>query len=297
MLPAPSREYLPWYVLGAQYVLLGGAAYLSDGTAWQIALLLVGALAAWSWVHHLRRSRAILDTPTSRIASSAQGYAEMLGNARAISNQPLLSPLSGLPCVWYRYLLYRRVNDHWEFDSEGVSDTPFLLDDGTGLCQIDPAGAEILSSHRERRRVGDRRYIEWLLLEGDLLYALGDFSTAGGAHANLDAEADYQQVLTAWKADPKGLQERFDFDGNGEIDAQEWALARAAAKREVGRQHGQLRDVPAQHYLNKPASGRPYVLSNLSPESMGRTHARWSHIQLAILLAACVGLAFSISAQ
>ena len=297
ILPGVNREYLPWYVLGTQYVLLGGAAYVSDASAWQAALVGVAILAAWSWLHHLRHSRAILDTPTARIASAAQGYVELLGKARPLPDGPQISPMSGLPCLWYRYQLYRRVANRWEYDGEWESEAPFLLDDGSGVCQVDPGGADILSSHRESRRVGDRRYVEWLLLEGDRLYALGEFSTSGGAHAHLDTEEDYQKVLTAWKADQKGLQLRFDLDGDEEIDDEEWQLARQAARREVERWHDELRREPARHYLAKPAGGRPYVLSNLSPESLGRSHARWSRIQLAVLAAVSVGLAVAISSR
>jgi hypothetical protein len=44
---------------------------------------------------------------------------------------------------------------------------------------------------------------------------------------------DVSDLLSEWKKDPVQPKKRFDLDGNGEIDMQEWELARHAAFRGV----------------------------------------------------------------
>ena len=61
----------------------------------------------FAWLSVLRRHRLIVGTPTSRIASAAQGYVELLGNARR-EGAPILSKYLLLPCLWYRYKVERK---------------------------------------------------------------------------------------------------------------------------------------------------------------------------------------------
>ncbi len=288
------REHLPRWVLGAQAMLLGIGLVLQDGTGWLALLAAIGLLGLWAWQYMFRRGRAILDTPTSRVASAAQGYVELEGRAEAAPGGTLLSPMSSLPCLWYQYSLYRRVNDRWRLEEAGRSDQPFQLRDTTGACEIDPVGAEILSEHTETRQVGDRRYTESLLLAGDHLYALGEFFTLSGAHHALDSRADLDALLTEWKADREGLRARFDLDGDNEISETEWRLARQAARREVANAHQAMRGEPTRHYLRKPAHGRFYLLSNLPPGQLGSRYARWAWAHLASLLGALVATAWAL---
>src|SRR5690606_16652826 len=94
----------------------------------------------------LRRARLIEDTPTSRIRSAPQGYVELTGFARevAAADTPLRGPLTGKPCVWFRYRIerYQRgKRSGWHPVESGASAQWFELDDGSGRCWIDPAGA------------------------------------------------------------------------------------------------------------------------------------------------------------
>ncbi len=273
------------------FLAIGYAA--GQKTVWLVAFFAVGLLGLWASLRALRRSRAILDTPASRVASAAQGYVELRGIARPSVNA-LLSPMTSLPCLWYRYALYSRDNDKWTLEEEGQSDQPFLLDDGTGLCEIDPNGAEILTTHVERRQVGDHKYSESLLLEGDRLYALGNFQTLGGAHRALEPRQDLDRLLSEWKGDREALHGRFDLDGDRELNEQEWCRVIQAAEQEVERQHRELYAQPARHFLGKPGGGRVYLIANLSPDYLGRRYARWSRVHLTILLAALGGLAWAI---
>jgi len=65
------------------------------------------------------------------------------------------------------------------------------------------------------------------------IYALGWFKTVGGAGDDLDSNAAVREKLAAWKQDRAGLVERFDADGDGDINMQEWETARQAAEAEV----------------------------------------------------------------
>lgn len=294
MWPRLRRERLSEWALGLQALLLGSAYAWQDRAGRLVLFTAIGVLGLWAWQYMFRRARAILDTPTSRVMSAAQGYVELEGRAEALSGSVLLSPMSSLPCLWYQYSLYRRVNDRWQLVEEGRSDRPFLLRDATGVCEIDPDGAEIHSEHTETRQVGDRRYTESLLLAGDRLYALGEFFTLSGVHQALDPRADLDALLTEWKEDGAGLRARFDLDGDDQISEQEWRLALDAARREVERSHQTIRAQPGRHHLRKPAHGRFYLLSNLPPPRLGRRYARWAWVHLASVLAALVALAWAL---
>lgn len=273
------------YPLVLQFFLLGPALHSGEPWAWQLAAGLAFAANVWGWLWALRYRRALLDTPTSRIASAAQGYVELIGTAVVHAGAQAASPLTGLPCLWYRYSVEEQSNNEWRQVDHGESEAPFELDDGSGVCVIDPRGAHVESQHKEVRRQADRRETEWLLLKGDRLYAIGAYRSVHASDLALDARADEGELLAEWKRDQAALYARFDLDGDGEISQKEWSLARLAARREVARQHAEMRNQPARHELAKPADGRPYLLSNKPQHKLGGVFSLWA----GFYLAACVG--------
>ena len=290
----PRPEWLSEYVLFAQLIVLLLAYFLEQRTWWLLGLTVIVLLGMWAWFQALRRSRSILDTPTSRVDSAAQGYVELEGRGRPLPEVRLHSPMTDLPCLWYRYALYRRVKDRWQLEEEGQSDLPFLLDDGTGVCEIDPSGAEIRSSRTERRQVGERRYVETLLLEGERLYALGQFRTVSGAHHDLRQGDDLDRLLTEWKRDPISLHARFDLDGDRNLSPTEWRQAVQAAHEEVQRRHQEIRQRPARHYLGAPPRGRIYLISNLDPQRLGLIYGRLAWLHLGSAVAALMGIGWAV---
>lgn len=137
----------------------------------QCVALIAGALVSWSvQLACSRRARLILDTPTARVRSAAQGYVELRGLARPADAEQLLAPLTRRRCLWYRYqvqylekdednkslrALPRQSTDgeqgsRWVTVRQGCSDESFLVVDATGQCVISPAGAEVLSTKRDR---------------------------------------------------------------------------------------------------------------------------------------------------
>ncbi len=278
----------------AHGVVLGAAAAFAARDAWLYAFGGMLALNLWMWQRSLRHGWAIRDTPTSRVASAAQGYVELYGRAEAHDAVQVQSPMTRLPCLWYHYLRERRDRaGKWRYADSGESDAPFTLDDGSGRCVVEPRGAHIHSKHRERRTEGDWRYTERVILKGDMLYAIGAFSSERAGQTLPPARIAEGELLAEWKADAETLRARFDLDGDGDIDAREWALARAAARREVARRHDALRARGATHHLRRPADGRPYVIANQPPEELARGYLRWALLHLALLCANLAGLAWA----
>jgi hypothetical protein len=167
----------------------------------------------------------------------------------------------------------------------GESDSPFVLDDGTGKCIVHPAEAEVHARHREVWEESGRRYTELLIFPDDPLYAIGAFSTERPLDGRAAVDAEIAALLAKMKLDRNALLERFDLDRDGEIDLAEWALARQQARREVERNRAARPQAVAVHQMRKPRDGRLYMLSNIGPEDVARRYWRWKWIHLAIFFA------------
>lgn len=285
----------------------------TDTFWWTCALLAAATLAGvWLGFRRLRRARLIEDTPTQRLRSAAQGYVELEGTARWMPGPEIRAPLSRTPCVWWRYRIEQRrgsgKNARWHRLEGGVSDDLFLLDDGTGECVIDPEGAQVYPDVRRQWRgatrrplripsadrgwlgrlgigFGSYRYSENLISLQAPLHALGSFSTVRAAR-EADDKAAVRELLAEWKRDREALLARFDADGDGDIDMQEWENARAEALETVRRQRAEQAEPPDTHVLRKPADGRAFLLSTWPQDKL----ARYKRISAAFLLAgAAVG--------
>jgi hypothetical protein len=270
------RRYAGMLVTGGgQLLLLALGAHMESRAGWIFALGGIAALSFFAWVATVRRWRAIGDTPTSQVASAAQGYVELAGRARNHPNGKVIAPHSLLPCCWYRYLVEQRSSDRkgWRTVDEGESVASFLLVDRTGEVTIEPEGAEVLARAKETWTRGDMRYTEWLILENDPLYAL---PTAKDAHE------DIGELLAAWKTDQPDLLRRFDLNRDGLLDFEEWMLARAEAKRQVDRAHAELRETPAYDVVTQPADGRLFLLSNLDPVKLEGKYFFWAWVHLTL---------------
>ncbi|HQR50364.1 MAG TPA: hypothetical protein PKW44_01855 [Methylophilaceae bacterium] len=273
-------------------VLILVALRINQPPVWVACLGLISVISFVAWASNLRRNRAIADTPTSRVASAAQGYVELYGPAVRGAEFLARSRLSGMPCVWYRHVTYQKNSDgEWAEIARGTSDTLFALEDGSGRCLIDPDHAEVITTHSRTWIEGDYKHIEEQLFASDNIYALGEFTTVGGANAHLDLKQDVVAMLAEWKKDQLSLLKRFDLNRDGQIDLQEWELARRAAIREVEKQHRDLRMQPGVHVMRAPSGGQMYLLSNLSPQQLKNRYVRWGWIHLLTFFAAAAGTA------
>ncbi len=269
---------------GGQLLLLAFGVHTESRAGMGVSLLGIALLSFFAWISSVRRWRAVGDTPTSHVASAAQGYVELAGRARNHEAAKVIAPHSQLPCCWYRYLVEKRDTEkkRWSFHDDGESVESFELVDATGACTIEPEGAEVLTRSKETWTSGDYRYTEWLIIDGDPLYVLGEFSTRRVAPGAIEARRDQSALLAAWKDDKPELLRRFDLNGDGQVDFNEWMLARAEAKRQIDRVYGDLRNAPAFDVVAKPSDGRLFVLSNLDPAKLERQYyiRAWVHVAL-----------------
>jgi hypothetical protein len=288
------------------------------GHHFRILLLMLGLAAAvvysfWYAFKSWAKNRTIVDTPTSRIRSAAQGYVELSGRGVLPADSRNKGPLTGLPCTWWRYKIEDRgrrsrfpylstsnLGDprSWSCVDSGTSTEPFVLDDGTGQCLIDPRGAEVFPSvttvwygpeewPQERIPGGDGvlgwlldriptgryRYTEYRLQIQEHVCALGAFRSEGGVSVD-DPDAAVTDLLHQWKQDQASLLKRFDTNHDGALSAAEWEQARAVARKEV--MHARAADTraPSLHVLGEPTDGRCFLLAASEGGSLARRFRR-----------------------
>ena len=291
MLVTLRREYAQLVTSGAQLLLLFVGLKLESRIGWLVCLAIMAAISMLAWMSALKRLRAVRDTPTSKVASAAQGYVELTGHGEQFGDTPLFGRVTRRPCLWYRYTIeIRAAKNKWQTIESGESDDSFMLRDDTGVCIVDPEQAEILTQHRERWEQNGHRYTEWQLIEQDSLYAIGQFRTQGGSNLEFDTRAELNALLAEWKKDMPALHSRFDLDNNGKLDMQEWMLARSAAKREVAKMMREAQAQPDIHILGQPRDGKLFLISNLTPEKLSGRYLLWPRAHLVIFFGALGGI-------
>ena len=254
----------------------------------------------------LKRARLVEDMPTSKIRSASQGYTELIGVA-ALQDHPQLAPLSSTLCLWWRYTIekYQRTgkSSRWSTVEKRASSRPFYLQDTTGICRIDPAGADISTRHHQvwygstRRPIGipkpaqlnsgffslnsaisfgsRYRYTEYLIMEGDPLYTLGHFTTDSTGLRTLSADQLAGDILRDWKADFPTLLAKFDHNGDGALDLEEWQVVREAAIEEARRHQATAADEPPEHLLSQPEhNGLPFIVGSVEQEHLSTRFRR-----------------------
>ena len=260
--------------------------------------LLLAGLALYGWSLALRRSRALADTPTTAIASAAQGYVALRGRLKPVGYTSLTVPSNGMPCVWYREVVE-------ELDHEGEcrriirneSQESLRLVDRSGECLIVWDDAEILSRHRTvTASRGQRTTAHWLA-EGEAVSVVGELHTRGLAEAPASINQQVGELLADWKADPGRLRARFDRNGDGEISAEEWEEARVAARAEVVARLADPGAVFDTHLVLPPRDGRPFIVSALE-DSRTAWHYRWSGVlDLVVFFAGLLLLGLELRAR
>ncbi|HEX3846169.1 MAG TPA: GIDE domain-containing protein, partial [Steroidobacteraceae bacterium] len=266
------------------------------------ALAAAAAYCFWYACKAWIKSRLVADTPTSRIRSAAQGYAALCGRALPADETAIKGPLTGRPCTWWRYEIeerrYTGRSRSWCTVGSDTSSVPFVLDDGTGRCLIDPRGAEVYPTAADRwygptpwpqgripdvegilgwlvnHFVTDRyRYTEHRLESHEEVYSIGLFHSLGGVRVD-DGEAAAGALLHDWKQDRAALLARFDTDHDGNISSEEWERAREAARREAERQRVAEERRPTVNVLADPMDGRAFLLAALAGEPLARRFHR-----------------------
>jgi hypothetical protein len=250
---------------------------------------------AWWCINRISAARHMLDTPTSKIRSAAQGYVEFYGVLHEVPTVPQqLAPLTGTPCLWWRIKVEESRDNgksrSWSVVDSRTSEGWLQMADATGECLIDPSGAQVRPTTRKvwygnsRYPMGPAksglfaffshndsyRYTEERLHVGQPLYAIGDFKTSGGGRQGLDLNAAQSEVIREWKGDFNGLLQRFDSNSDGQLDDTEWNRVRLAAQLEAEDRHRQTSARPAVNFMGRPETSQPFILSNAGEDELAR---------------------------
>lgn len=271
------------------------ASKLALASAYCVSLSIAGF---WMWQHGQRRARLIEDIPTSHIATAPQGYVELLGRAVALPDAPVVTGISGVSCLWYRWEIARRGEGGGSNDlvtnilastiyfpeSSESSQYNIGISDGTGVAVIFPYQAEVIAAHRQVWYDGNARYTEERIMPGDTLYVLGDFSTHNPAQAPFDLMNEVSAQISVWRADQPTLLRRFDINRNGKLDADEWEAMHGEALRVAQQRETEMRAQPVLHRIMAPDDDRHFLLSSRPPESLAGHYRFWRSAGLSFFL-------------
>jgi hypothetical protein len=254
-----------------------------------IVFLAISVVAAFYMsFRFLRHTRLMEDMPTSRVRSAHQGYVELEGTSRLIEGTTITAPLTLTGCVWWFYEIEKKVRSgkrtSWSTIDKKSSPEFFHLEDETGACVIDPAGADVITAARrvwygsspwpadtKSSIFGNYRYTERLIKPGARVYALGMFNTRSTVLSAEEERAGMQEKLGAWKQDPERMK-LLDVNRDGNIDVKEWEAARRVALVELRREHATT-VTEGTHMLSLPGlKGQPYILSEVLQKDLCR---RW----------------------
>jgi len=192
--------------------------------------------------------------------------------------------------------------------NSGRSEQPFQLDDGTGVCIVQPAGAEVLTAENttwygdtpwpthppgQGATFGEReyRYFEERIYEHEQVNVLGQFRTLTGTE-NTTRDADVVALLAEWKQDQKALAERFDADRDGTVSLAEWERAREAAKLAVTQRHLERPVPPALHVVSRPDDGQLFLVAAYPEKDLARRYRRKAMVAFAGFAVATWALAW-----
>jgi hypothetical protein len=273
------------------YVLLFVLAFASSAKSSQlnpIYFVLLAGAGFVSWLATFKRAQAIAQLPTSRVGSAAQGYVELYGRASLEKDFINVAPHSGKQCLWYRYRIYERDDKTWREIDHAVSSATFEINDATGVCRVDPDDAEVLGADQHTSYRDGYKHVEELLFGGGKIYVLGEFSTLNAAPNAVSLSEDVSHLLSDWKKDPIQLRKRFDLNHDGQIDLQEWELARKLALHAVEKEHAQLRQTAHVNMMRAPKNSRLFLISSLSPQKLRQRYVLWSCVHLAVFVFASV---------
>ena len=315
---APEKKVKMGRVAASVAGVLGGIAFtfglgdelfgllLQQGMTAGVLPALIAVPLFWSGLRFIALKRQVENTPTSRVRSIAMGMVEVHGRARRL--YALVAPMTQSACAWYRLRKYRRDrNERWKLVSEIDSDhIPFQIDDGTGRVTVAPEGATIRPQAQHSGTPGqspltftafggslgeDEKWVEDIIYEGTSLYVLGYAQPL-----RVEKEGLRERTLAKLrqlKLDPQAMR-RYDTDGDGRINEQEWTVARSDAEQEALREHlgaqGERKRQEEHVVIGDPRQrSLPFIIAEtVSEEALAKKYGWYS---LPLLLAG-TGAAF-----
>jgi hypothetical protein len=112
-----------------------------------LVLLITGLYIIYSGLRSYLFIRKIKNIPTFPVCSAGAGPVALIG--RAMSGEPDRSPISGIPCVYWRitgeyyYWMGIQYGIYLRLFHSAESKTPFYVQDETGRMLIEPQGADM----------------------------------------------------------------------------------------------------------------------------------------------------------
>ena len=108
------------------------------------AFLILGAILFIVGFMKYRQYRVLADTPQIPIRSVSMGLSHVAGTSTG--GQPLISPLTQVPCYYYEVRVEKKVKrddkETWEEAGKERAEVPFYLQDATGTILVNPERAE-----------------------------------------------------------------------------------------------------------------------------------------------------------
>ena len=295
--------------------------HLNTGQFWIFfGLAMIASLVAFYFAfRNLSRARIIEDIPTAKIRSAQQGYVELNGHTQGQAEGLVAAPLSGKPCCWYRYKIERKGDKHWRSLESKTSSASFLIADETGECIINPEGAEVTPSDKRiwygssrypetwqapkgqttpstLQQIGDLlntelggsryRYTEEHIYPHDMIYAIGLFKSLDDMDHHHSRNTLATEILRAWKADRAALLRRFDENGNGNIEMNEWEKARQEARQIADLEHREQLRGQTLHSLGATGSRKhPFLISTLPQFKLVKHYRFWAGVSITLFFA------------
>jgi hypothetical protein len=277
-------------LMAAYFIRHDSGAISTQHSPWIISM----ALSFFASIFNYWRLLKITEAPISTIAAAAQGYVELYGKAN--TEKPLKTPYQDISCVWYRASVYANREDKEEdFDLLNLmpleyseSKTTFNLDDGTGQCMVNPQGAEVIYFEARTWRKNDHRYVEEYLPVNTPLYVIGQLDTRKDVPDEAAINREVGIKLTDWKKRPQQLLNRYDQNQNGQIDMEEWELARQDAIAEVKAEFAMRANAGTANgkdfTLAKPNGKHLFLISAKSPMQLRNGYKIWAALHAGLLI-------------
>lgn len=279
--------------------------------AWLAFFMLIALVSLYQNYRNLLKARTIEDTPSSKIRSTAQGYAEVSGKQYPLPNLQIIAPLTVIPCTWYRYQIYKKNQKNaWFLISQGESSEHFMIKDPTGFCVVDPLGADIhptshdtwygFSSNPQGKSkykimlilgfiFGGYQYKEARMEIDSDIYALGNFTTIRAGEAALTQQSLEKQadlLVKKWGKDYDSLIAKFDLNKDGILSPEEKLIIQQAAESEIREKYSaQKQDAVINVLSKKGLTGRqPYLISNITQKQLARKYRFYSTLWLILFM-------------
>ncbi len=266
-------------------------------TGGMLAFLGASVYAAF---RYLIRARTLEDVPTSKARSAEQGYVELEGRAEMLDGPPVQSPLSRRECVWWSYYVERYSNNDWVRVKSETSDSLFAIRDDTGICIVDPEGADVYPEHSRTWNANQAanlttlgtysssnyRYREYYLMPHELICVIGVHKTFAAIDEWDDAH-ELRRLLADWKKNQAELVNRFDRNNDGVLDQEEWEIAREEARKQLAAEKLRHATTPGVNVIGAPPDRRPFLIAPLHNMDFARK-MRWKalgSLAAAVLLA------------